>query len=657
MKINKIFLFATLASATLFTACSDHDDYSGPGEWNAAADYADVYFKQASVTQELDPTDPTTATLQVYRRVKHEYTWGKDSQGNDSITADKIVTALPALTMPLEVVSNTDDVFTVGNATFAEGDTVASFQVDFAKAEIGTTYTLKLKVTDPKYASYYSNANLLTYSVSRAKWNLLGTGTIAENFWLGDESDVEIYQKDSEKNVFRVMHPFDAMLERAKADTEHWSPEEFDGTQPEFITITIVDDDLVTYPSFHIGCFHPSYGQSIWCHHPQRFTSLSDPSNWTCNRVLSYQDDGETPGQIQLAPYYYMEGVGGWNNTQDNGIIVITFPGYTPPYIPDLTSADDFSWEQVFSGVFQSEKLATASTATLYRGTCTATQNDADKIFAETYGTAYRVESPYAEGYDLYFAIDKEGGITLPEGCELQNTGLTAVGTPVYAKILVPESSYTDNYLVLGLQFQDESGSIVYGKAQEKLMNLTYTTLGKGVYHYGVEPLTEDAGSFYEGDHEATLYQCDQLTGSYYLTPWAESEEGLNFTIGADGKIRFYQYTGEAYGDYGDVYFIDLEAYNPGFTSYLGEYDEATKTYEFCGAYYIPGAGGFGLIAETFVLGEEAAAAARLRAPVRHNARVPQMFKRWQAPSRFVPQAVGKGIHRGVQLTRMTLAE
>ena len=100
MRLNKIFLFATLASAALFTACSDDDDkYAGPGEWNATADYANIFFKETSMTESVDPTAPTTASFKVYRRVQHEYAFGKDAQGNDSITSDKITTPLPALTV------------------------------------------------------------------------------------------------------------------------------------------------------------------------------------------------------------------------------------------------------------------------------------------------------------------------------------------------------------------------------------------------------------------------------------------------------------------------------------------------------------------------------------------------------------------------------
>ena len=120
----------------------------------------------------------------------------------------------------------------------------------------------------------------------------------------------------------------------------------------------------------------------------------------------------------------------------------------------------------------------------------------------------------------------------------------------------------------------------------------------------------------------------------------ALQEDGLKFTLSAkDGKIRFYQYTGEAYENYGDVYFIDLEAYNPAYTEYLGEYNEESKTYEFCGAYYIPAAGGgFGLVSETFVLDAPAAAPKA----VKKNKGLKQAFKHYQIPSRFQPKSALK---------------
>ena len=644
MKINKIFLFATLASAMLFTACSDDDDYSGPGEWNATADYANIYFKTTRVDESLDPADPTTATFNVYRRVQHEYTYGKDSLGNDTVSSDKIVTPLPARTIKLDIIENTDDVFKISDATFAEGDTVATVNVTFDGAEIGKTHTLKVTSNDPTLVSYYSKDITFTYNVTRVKWNLLGKGKIVSGYYFPGEAEVEIYQMDSNKNNYRVAHPFDDILAVLKADTENWAAGEFNGQQPEFLNITVLNDGLVTFESFNSGCYSLNYGADIWVHHPSWASSTSARSNWSHNCVLSLQADGKTPGQIQLAPWYYMDGVGGWNKTQVDGMIIITFPGFTPEYVASLENGD-FDWEKLFTGVTISEKLGTTiEGATLYKGVekadlAAAEEGCYERSFEEL-GRPYYIANAYAEDTELLFFVTNDGKVVTTKDYELQSTGLEAMGDEVYAKINGGKSTFSESVVVLNITFTNESGSIEYGTTNETFFNPTYKNLGTGTYTYGVEALSQDAGSYYEGTQTATLYECEQLPGNYTLKPWAASEDGLNFTIGADGKIRFYQFTGEAYKTYGDVYFIDLEAYNPGYTQYLGEYDEETKTYEFCGVYYIPAAGGgFGLVSETFVINEEAGA--RLQAPAKRNT-LPLMFKQYQAPSRFVAQPVSK---------------
>ncbi|WP_148304488.1 hypothetical protein [Bacteroides stercorirosoris] len=87
-------------------------------------------------------------------------------------------------------------------------------------------------------------------------------------------------------------------------------------------------EDLVYFPYYCTGFFNTSndYNTNVDAHHPSDFSSLNSEAAWTFNRVLQYQADG-TPAGVQLAPYYYMNGHGGWNNTQADGIITIIFPG------------------------------------------------------------------------------------------------------------------------------------------------------------------------------------------------------------------------------------------------------------------------------------------------------------------------------------------
>jgi hypothetical protein len=646
MKMNKIFLMATLASAALFTACSDDDDkYAGPGKWDANADYANIYFKQASLSESVDPTAPTTATFQVYRRVQHEYVFGKDSVGNiipDSIVSDKILTSLPAKTIKLDIIENTNNVFKISDATFAEGDTVANINVTYDGAEVGVPHVLKLSSSDPSLVSSYSKDITFTYTVTRVKWNSLGTGKLEENYYIGYSSNVEILQRDDNPSQFRVMHPLDEALEKAKADP-NWDPAEFNGKQPEYIELTVDKNGIVTYPEFNSGCFNLSYEADVWIRHPNWASSTKDPSNWTHNKVLSYQADGKTPGQIQLAPWYYMDGVGGWNHTQNDGDIVITFPGYTPKYVAKVD--EDFKWEPLFTGITISEKLGTTiDGATLYKGVedaelAAAEEGCYERCYEQT-GHPYIIANAYADNTQLFFCVNNDDKVVVPEGYELQSTGIAAMGDDVYAKINGGKSTFSETLVVLNITFTNEDGSVVYGTTDETFVNPTYKEIGTGAYTYGVEALSNNGSSAYEGAVNSTLYQCEQMPGSYYLKPWANSEEGLNFTIGKDGYIRFYQFTGDTYPNYGDIYFVDLEAYNPAYTQYLGKYDAETKTYTFAGSYYIPDAGaGFGLVSETFVLGATAPAEAR-SIPAKELGM--KMDRSMKAASRFIPTKVEK---------------
>jgi len=302
---------------------------------------------------------------------------------------------------------------------------------------------------------------------------------------------------------------------------------------------------------------------------------------------------------------------------------------------------NDFTWEKVFAGAFISEKLGTSKDGiTLYKGVAKADVEAANPgcytRFADLYGTVYKIEAPYADGSDIFFGV-KNGEVKVIEGYESQALGFQAVGEDVYGKISAGGSTFTDAIISLKIVFLNKKGDIEYGAAIETLANLTWSEVGKGVYTYGVEPLSQNGGSLYEGTENATLYQCNELPEQFILKPWGDSEDGLKFNIGEDGKIRFNQFTGYTEDGYGDVYFLDLEAYNPAYTEYLGEYDAEKKTYEFCGSYYIPEAGvGLGLVSETFVLNDAAASAPKKA--IKHKSGLKSMFKRHQLPSRFQPK-------------------
>lgn len=534
MKLNKFFLSILGLTTVLLSSCKESDDYTA-GTWDAAANYGDVFFMTSSKTVELDPAAATTGSFEIFRR---------NRSGELKVTC--------------KVVENTNDVFTVDPIVFADGDSVATVNVSFPAAEVGTTYKLKLKLDDPAYVSQYTDGVTFTYAVTRVKWNLLGKGTLAENFYMGGVGNVEIYQKDSDPNMFRIMHPFDEIIEALKADTESWAPEEFNGKQPEYFELT-VNKGIVTYPSYQTGIYSLNYSADIWIHHPKAFTSLADPSNWTYNKVLGYQEGNNLPGQIQMAPYYYMDGVGGWNKTQSDGIIVITFPGYTPKYTASLENGD-FKWEKVYTGTFMSEQFGeNHSKVALYKGVEIPEVKDANEgcyeRFYEQNGVPYLIAGPYADGANIVFCA-KDSKIIVPEGFESQALGLKQMGYDIFATINAADSKFSDERVDLNITFTDESGDHKLGTATESLLNITYTkdmVLGNFTYYGVIDGEEENLGNFSIVEHPTAadslivndLYQTGtEVRAAYDLDAATFSLEAFSFVgIEEVSGTQYYIFT------------------------------------------------------------------------------------------------------------------
>ena len=567
--INKSFGILAVACMA-FTACSE-DSYN-VGEWDGEGStvndtiYQKVSFVGSSKTEEIDPNAPTSFTIQLTR----------------SITKG-------ALSVPVEVTTNTDDIFEVPNAIFADGDSIGTLTVSFPKAEIGKTYTLDIAVTDRKFVSSYTSGTFYTYKVTRAKWNSLGMGVMAENFWFEDEFDVEILQKDDDPSQFRIMHPFDAYASMLDGNQSDMVTLRILEAGKSFAGVNIEDEGLVYFTTINTGYVHSSYNAEVKIYHPAGLSSsLCTAANFANSKVLSYQEDGVTPGQIQLAPYYYMDGVGGWNQMAADNQIVITFPGFTPKY--EASIEKDFDWEEVFTGDFKSNILGTTTEATLYKGVCVTKTDDCDKRFEEQYGTIYRIASPYAEEYDLTFGVNADGWVTIPnEDFEVQPIGIQAMGQDVYAVINPLKSEFTDKVVKLDITFTNKKGTLEYGSAVETLSNITYNTIGTADWTYTQFFTNEDDSPYLDAGLE--LQQREDDPTQYRLLHWG-NDVTLYFTIDKNNNFLVpEQEVGYTHPTYGTVVVSDL------FT-YTGKSDYASKqledgTYEVLVNYYVS-AGSFG---------------------------------------------------------------
>lgn len=313
-KYIKYFLCLSAASLA-FAACQEEYEKPSVGEEDLDGCYG-VYFPEQTdaVALTLDPAEATVATITVLR-----------TNTNDAIT------------VPVEL-SDTSGFFKADSVVFEAGEAETTFKVQFDGISIGVNYLASFEIKDPLYASRYAEgATSIDLTVIREKWNSLGWGTWYENgyFEFDAPEDVEIFQNDNDSTSYRIAmtNKKGAALYSDGQDTYFKFKLLLPGdkiNEDESNELKITKTGLVTFDIFSTGIYNPNYPSApIWFVHPVSFSSLSGTeSNYAWNKVLQYQDNGK-PAGIQFAPYYYINGVGGWNYTQYDDIIQVVFPGCT----------------------------------------------------------------------------------------------------------------------------------------------------------------------------------------------------------------------------------------------------------------------------------------------------------------------------------------
>lgn len=313
--MKNIFKYILAAAAVSFaaTACVQEEAHT-PGEPEVDGCYG-VYFPAQETDIILDPSDPTTYTIKAVR---------KESKGD--------------INVPLTVVSETD-VISVGDLAFENGQAESTITLDFSKSEVGVTYSCTIKIEDPQYASKYSVGSVaIDFQFCREKWNELGKVAVSEYYYWGMEipSDHEaaaiLYQNDLNKNLFRLENPF-AKRYTNFTDGDTWFT--FRVLQPGDVLYKgqagyetkITKSDLVYFNAFNTGYTHSNYGAKILMCHPSGFEDYKGNQDaWAYSCVSQYQADG-TPGVVEIGCFYYMDGIGGWDGSQEP-CMKIVFPGF-----------------------------------------------------------------------------------------------------------------------------------------------------------------------------------------------------------------------------------------------------------------------------------------------------------------------------------------
>lgn len=466
-------------------------------------------------------------------------------------------------------------IYTIPNSvTFEDGEALANLPISYDQSKVvrGNYEELTLQLTDeanttPFGASVYKCKIGLSAWSEWQKWNDNGTATyLYSNFFSGDDPDVTFLYRQSSADPNQYQF---------KIGDESW------GVMYGIELVLDYDKStgLVTCPVQFSGYNHPSYGPvNITDAYNYWYTIRNKPESF----AGVYGSFDEENGYIYIPLAYYV-GAGLFGD----GVETIVINGY---------DRKDLSAEVVYTGKFfdAEDNIYAVSQVTL--------GEDVSKAYVALVAgdpTEEDLKAIAIKAYQPLQEITESGEIRF-NVTEYEDGSYTLVVLPFFESDALEPATAKFLYTTAGKE--------------------TWSVVGNGVYTYGVSALSQNAGSLYEGTENATLYVSDSNPNKYYLSPWASSEKGLQFTIGEDGLIRFFQETGDEYVEdgenYGMVYFIDIEAYYEAYASYLGSYDDATKTYSFVGIYYIPEAeGGLGLIKETFTLNDEGGEARSMTRP------------------------------------------
>lgn len=282
--IKSLFSILMLLSLCVFTSCEQENEGVIYDANNQGLSFTFNTFEFSA------PANNPVISVPVYRAVADEaYT--------SSIT---VSTSAPGVTAPSSV-------------SFAAGEQETTIDINLG-SELGVgviaTITITLNEAD---ASVGGVAETSVTAYKEYVFESLGMGTFQDNWALGGTYSVEI-QKAQGFDRYRVIDPYKEGLTNDDGEWENWIAM---GTRCPYIEFWETGEgDLILFNNFALGINYQAVAsQPIRAYHASSFSGT--------NPEFSKKVDNKT---YQLAPYYYINGVGGWNNTEADGVIVITLP-------------------------------------------------------------------------------------------------------------------------------------------------------------------------------------------------------------------------------------------------------------------------------------------------------------------------------------------
>ena len=446
--------------------------------------------------------------------------------------------------------SGDTEYFTIpSSVSFGQYDEASSLTITYDPDELGfdNAQTFTLTISDSANTTEYGASEMTFTATIPSPWTSLGICSFYDDFWYGETLTCEIFQNDLDPTLFKLKSPFGMGDEPQLRILQ---------VGEEYRGVTITKEDLVGFEDIDI-VYYDSYGADVYALHPGRFTSMQSEDHYQYNKVLSYQANG-LPAQIQLAPAYYMFGVGGWTSyTKTDGMFVLTFPGVVlSDYSIEVAYAGKFSDADEVPGIIANvtfgEDVASAKVAVV------AGKGSSDDLAGIIDGTIESVE------------VTASGDVNVSYGAEMEDGFYTI---------------YAVSYDAEGEAQEVASVTVKYqaGAAKED-----WIAAGTGTYTYN---------GFFSGDDEGLeIFQSSVNSGKYKVEHWGNDVDFV-FTITdpLTGAIAVEeQAIGYEYGSYGMVYVA-----NNGKDCY---YDAEARTFNFTLDYFVSAGYLVKGAAETFVL-------------------------------------------------------
>ena len=315
MKRLAYISLAFFATAALFS-CTEKSTYE-PGPQASGAQY---YFSSDQATSVNISHTTQSVSIDVFRL----------ETGSASTATVSVVDESGLISSASSVTAN-----------FAAGSNKATltFPITPSDWEFAKNYPVNFTIFDE--STPYGKSELTVTYKYPTPLKSLGKAQLTENYFTGQTFTPQVYQSEIDPNEYHIQKFMGAKSEDLIIHVTK--------AGDKFGNVSFTQAGLVYFDDAWSGITYGDVNSSgtadqhIDVCHPAGFKSYStDESKWAGSKVVLFQDNG-IPAIVEIAPFYYISGLGGWDLTQNPANITIIFPGYEPK---------DYAVEANYAGLF-----------------------------------------------------------------------------------------------------------------------------------------------------------------------------------------------------------------------------------------------------------------------------------------------------------------